>query len=560
MHDCRHLNRLLRKRLFKLERLQDFVKLLTRGDLLIAIDFSSAYWHVPVATRFRTLLGFRLDGVDYVFCVLPFGLSSSAYAFSRFAGVTARALRLSGLTDCLISYMDDLGIDIGQIRDPERVAAIVEFVRRFGWHLNMDKLDLRMVTALNLLGFNIDTGDLTVGVPDKRRAKLSRTVRAVLAAPHAAVVRDVCRVIGQIQSMHLALGITCRIRSRYLNLFVKLALLAGRTYDGTMAVTDRALAELHLWERDAATAGRRPMHEYLRAPDYVLHCDASDSALAGIVVQAPEGAARGSRFWRRLSARESAWSSCLREMTGYRHSLAALVRERGERLRGTVVEIVGDHRAAVFIFANGGSSQVDEATGALLITDCLLDMLELARGGGFEARFRWVRRQFVQDADNLSKWEDRMDFSLRPILLARVRAVLGPWDIDRFAAPHNTTAGRFNARFGSEAAEAADALGQCWRAGTSFVLPDFFVIDAIMDRIERDDARAILIVPEWTHRPWWHRLWSRAWEQRRRTVLRLPRDAVVPNNRHCFFLGAAGSGVLDVGLWAVLLVPTGLGR
>jgi len=77
-------------------------------------------------------------------------------------------------------------------------SAIVEFVRRFGWHLDMDELDLRMVTALDLLGFIIDTGDLAVGVPVKRRAKLFRTVRAVLAAPHAAVVRDVCRVIGQI--------------------------------------------------------------------------------------------------------------------------------------------------------------------------------------------------------------------------------------------------------------------------------------------------------------------------------------------------------------------------
>ena len=317
----------------------------------------------------------------------------------------------------------------------------------------------------------------------------------------------------------------------------------------------RPREELEAWARDVADLPRAPMQPYLRPPDFVLHCDASDSAVAGILVEAPGGTHVGARFWRRLDSREALWSSCLREMTGYDHSFAAFCRTRD--LRGCVVEVVGDHQAAKFIFANGGSSCVDEETGTLLITDTLIHMLVTAKANQCEVRFRWVRHELVQDADDLSKWCDRMDFSLRPVHLAAVRAALGAWDVDRFAAPHNATCQRFNSLFGCATAEATDALAQDWRVGVSFVLPDFFTIDAVLDLIERDDANVILVVPEWRSKPWWGRLWSSAWATRRRRHLQLPVDAVVPHDEHCFFAGHDGRGRLNVGLVAVRLGPSG---
>ena len=97
---------------FRLEQPKDFVKLLSRGDRLIRIGFSSAYWHIPVALRCQTPLGFNLDGVGYVFGTLPFGLWSSAAILTHFARVTAAALRASGLTKALIAYVDDLIISV----------------------------------------------------------------------------------------------------------------------------------------------------------------------------------------------------------------------------------------------------------------------------------------------------------------------------------------------------------------------------------------------------------------------------------------------------------------
>jgi hypothetical protein len=67
----------------------------------------------------------------------------------------------------------------------------------------------------------------------------------------------------------------------------------------------------------------------------------------------------------------------------------------------------------------------DEETGILLIKETLLDLLTVADADGADVRFRWVRREYVHDADDLSKFGDRMDFGLRPDLREYVSTKVG---------------------------------------------------------------------------------------------------------------------------------------
>ena len=70
-------------------------------------------------------------------------------------------------------------------------------------------------------------------------------------------------------------------------------------------------------------------------------------------------------------------------------------------------------------------------------------------------------------------------------------------------------------------------LGKDWREGTSFVLGDFNKVDEVPDLIERDNARAILIVPVWRKQRWWRRLHAPIYG-----------SSLVPhpaNADHCFF-------------------------
>jgi hypothetical protein len=124
----------------------------------------------------------------------------------------------------------------------------------------------------------------------------------------------------------------------------------------------------------------------------------------------------------------------------------------------------------------------------------------------------------IAGADALSKAVDRMDFGLRAVVLDYVLRERCPADlnlvVDRFAAAHNAVGERFNARFDTPEAEAVDAFTQFWGDDFNFILGDFNRTDAIMDHIERDDAEAVIIVPEHTSKPFWNRIWSAAWQRR----------------------------------------------
>ena len=532
IHDCRILNELLERLPFKMERLQDFVKQLRSDDTLWSIDLASAYHHVEVNERFRTLIGFSFEGVDYVYNCLPFGLRTSAYAFARLTAVTAEVLRISGLVSALIVYLDDFGGSVGRVADHERMAKIVAIVESFGWALAPEKLCIGLGTRIKLLGFMLDTRSMTIGVPHARRDKLRATAEFVLENHKAVQVRKVCQLVGQILSLQLASGLVCRLRSRYLLLAIRDAARV-QDYNRVVPIIGRALEELRLWAGSLEHLPEAPMHKHLRRADWVLECDASDHALGAIVVTAPHERFVGASFHRRLAANEARWGSLLREMTGYRDAVVTLARRA--TLRGAMVEVVGDAQSAQFVFANGGSQVVDEPTGLLLILEALLSIYAVAEREGFEVRFRWVRRCYIQDADDLSKFVDRMDFSLTPEGLAHVWQRFGPWEVDRYASPSNTTCVRFNALFDSVNVEGVNALTQDWRSSVSFVLPNFHELDAILDIIERDNARVVLIVPCWPHQSWFRRLHSAAWAGRIAAWERISGAALMPNTTDCFF-------------------------
>ena len=64
------------------------------------------------------------------------------------------------------------------------------------------------------------------------------------------------------------------------------------------------------------------------------------------------------------------------------------------------------------------------------------------------------------------------------------------------------------------ARDGVGALTQASRGAVSFVLPNFHELDAILDIIERDNAGAVLVVPEWPYEAWWRRLHLAAWTRR----------------------------------------------
>ena len=79
------------------------------------------------------------------------------------------------------------------------------------------------------------------------------------------------------------------------------------------------------------------------------------------------------------------------------------------------------------------------------------------------------------------------------------------------------------------------------------MLHDFNQLGKVLDRIERDDAEAVVVVPVWPSRPFWGRLRSGSWPQRVAHKLMLGPGSIAANAENavsCFFQGALNSRLL----------------
>lgn len=100
--DIRHLNKCLAKFKFKYKDVSVARQLFQKGTHLFSWDLRSAYHHISVFPPHRDYLGFRLEEKQgqvtryYVFCSLPFGLSTSGYIGSQGSGSVLEDRRALG--------------------------------------------------------------------------------------------------------------------------------------------------------------------------------------------------------------------------------------------------------------------------------------------------------------------------------------------------------------------------------------------------------------------------------------------------------------------------------
>lgn len=85
--DLRHVNSYLRYCRFKYEGIQTAAELFQSNDWVFKFDYKSGYHHVDIFEPYTTFLGCAIvlagKMIYFKFSVLPFGLATSPYVFTR---------------------------------------------------------------------------------------------------------------------------------------------------------------------------------------------------------------------------------------------------------------------------------------------------------------------------------------------------------------------------------------------------------------------------------------------------------------------------------------------
>ena len=103
--DLSQLNLYLSTSTFKMETPETIRLSLQQGEWVTSLDFSDAYFHIPIAQRSRKYLRFHLNKISYHFTSLPFGLATAPLEFTKVVKEVKLMAQARGIR--IHQYLDD---------------------------------------------------------------------------------------------------------------------------------------------------------------------------------------------------------------------------------------------------------------------------------------------------------------------------------------------------------------------------------------------------------------------------------------------------------------------
>ncbi len=320
-----------------------------------------------------------------MFRVLPFGLASACYVFTKLLRPLVRKWRSAGLK--AIVYIDD-GICSASSFEASVSAseAITSDLRNAGFVLNKEKSHLAPMQVGRWLGFIIDLQEGMFRVPEDRIAKLKQSITLVPENDPVSM-RLLASVVGQIVAMGIAVGPVARLRTRALYGVVN-SRLAWSDY---LELSEEAREELVFWHQAINDLNGQPIW-FSASATRVAYSDASGTGYGGYVVEIGQEVSHG--HW---SPDEAARSSTWRELKALERVLLSF----STRLSGHKVKWFSDNQNVVHIVHKGSRKKHLQGGAMSIYAICLKASVRL--------EVEWIPRSANEKADYYRKVVDYVD-------------------------------------------------------------------------------------------------------------------------------------------------------
>ena len=176
--DLSQLNPYLSTGTFKMETPETIRLSLQQGEWVTSLDFSDAYFHIPIAQRSRKYLRFHMNKVSYHFTSLPFGLATAPLEFTKVVKEVKLMAQARGIR--IHQYLDDW-----LLRAPsqeiclQHTRTLLDLCQGLGWLVNMQKSELVPQQVFNFVGYRFDLLTGRVLPTQDRLASLREKLRFI---------------------------------------------------------------------------------------------------------------------------------------------------------------------------------------------------------------------------------------------------------------------------------------------------------------------------------------------------------------------------------------------
>ena len=484
--NMRYVNRHLIKKVFKFEGLRDLADIIEKDDYMVSFDLASGYYHVGLHPESSPYVAFFWKGSYYQYNCLSFGLSTAPWVFSKVMRELVMYWRRSGIK--VLPYLDDF-LFAARSRDKAFVLRdrIEQDMFNAGLRINFEKGTRIPTQSIRHLGFDVDTAEGVLRVPQDRWESLHRSVSSLLKARKGRVkARLVAICVGQVISMGPAWGPVTQFYTRELYALLH----SAWSLEQWISLSEGAISELMFWEDLPRERFVAPIWPTVRGLSIRIATDASAFGWGGLVLSGPTAATAHEFF----NPAERAESSTYRELLGaYRclQSLVHLCRDRLVVLQVDAMNLLG--------IINKGSPK-------LPINELARNLFWFCLRHDIEVAVEWVPREENEEADEISKLLIPDDWMLNPRYFEWLDARWGPHTCDLFASSRNALCRRFFSLHWCPGTAGVNAFAYDWSMENPWINAPFRLIGRVWRTLASLQASATLVAPFWQSATWWRLL------------------------------------------------------
>ena len=457
----------------------------------VTLDMKSFFHHLMLSPALQRWCRVYHNDVAYQVRAMPFGLQTAPAWAWRLAKPIVAHMRKRGTT--LVWYVDDvalLGETPTHVMDELRY--LVDLLTKLRVKINFEKSDLKPRQQLNFLGMVVDLEHKSI-FPQPQSLVGALKLNAKLAKAKKATPKDLATLAGKVTDLARGLNNVTGLPRQLMKAAGKMAYAQQKFLPIAKAwKTPKFLAQpTRLLLTEILGTLQQPVGKNFNHPQKELveiFVDASPLGWGGWLVRKGQTVKAWSEGW---SAKERKLHSTHQENQAARKTLQKAENQIPE---GAHVLLHSDCQSVVH--------QYNKGTTIKNLNQIVLEVMGRLRAKNVTLQAVWIKGEHNVWADKLSRRQDPQDYKLRTSAANHVMQCLGRPDIDLFASRLNHQVPRYGSLVDDPRSE-----GNTWQLqwGTyrlPWVNPPWEDIPQVLNKVIRDKARVLAVLPLWRTRPW----------------------------------------------------------
>ena len=480
--DLSNLNPFLKVEKFKMETPETIRTSLQRGEWVTSIDFTDAYFHVPIQEQSRKYLRFHVQGQTYQFKALPFGLSTAPLEFTVIAKEVKfmamhRGIRIHQYLDDWLVRANSHPACLQHTRD------LLKICQDLGWLVNREKSELEPKQVFDFVGYQFDLESGRVRPTPDRWQALTAKIQAILARP-TCPVRQFMYLIGLLTATEKQVYLG-RLHMRPVQWHLKNNWRVPESLEKFIPIPASLHPHLKWWLEENNVLQGQPLHPLSHALQIF-----TDASKEGWGAHLEEHTARG--VW---SLPESKLHINYLELK----AVFLALREFQNLCSGKIVLVATDNTTVVSYINKEGGMRSGPLCALLwrIWTWCTTNQVTL--------KARHIPGWLNVVADKLSRLGQiiQTEWSLHT---ETFQTICFRWHrplVDLFATRFNNKLPQFVSPVPDPLAIAVDALSIPWENLDAYAFPPVAILGKVVEKLLNSPGnRIILIAPGWPNMPW----------------------------------------------------------